>query len=211
MKKLILTIGLVAATGSLAFAQGTIGFNNNAGSRISIGITGTAASTWTALPIGPGGQSNYVFGVFYGTGSSTSLSFLQTVAVNSTSAAGVMATSADNKTAINVLALPGTNPGQTDVWLKIAGWSSAFGPAGWGEARNAALVGNGYYGETPVINCLALGPTAGPGNSLWLTATGTDPAKFHGGFTMFSNIPEPGTLTLAGLGLAAMLIFRRRK
>lgn len=213
MKKLLLTIGLVAATGSLAFAQGTIGFNNNAGSRISTGVAGSAASTWVALPIGAGAVSNFVFGVFYGMGQSTSLSFLATAGVNSTSGAGVIANFSDNKTAINVLALPGTTPGEADVWLKIAGWSSAFGPSGWENAKNASLLGDGkaFYGETIVINCLPLGPTAGPGNSLWLTATGTDPQKFHGGFGLLTTVPEPSMMALAGLGIASMLIFRRRK
>jgi len=210
MKKLLLIIGLVAAS-TLAYSQGTIGFSNNAGSRISTGIAGNPSASWVALPMTVGA---YNFGVFYGIGQSTSLTFLATAGVNSTSSAGVIANSSDNKSPIGTLGLPGTSAGETDVWLKIAGWTASFG-TDWSAAKTASVSGSGnaYFGETIVINTLALGPSAGPGNALWLTATGTDPAKFHGGFALLTTaaIPEPSTMALAGMGIASLLIFRRRK
>ena len=108
------------------------------------------------------------------------------------------------------LVVPGSTVGQLDAWISIAGWSASYG-SDWVAAKAGAASGSGYFGQTIAINVGALGPTTGPGIAFWSTAAQTSPNLQHGGIALFSAVPEPGTMTLAGLGLASLLIFRRRK
>ena len=217
MKKLLITAAATLVTVA-AFAQGTVYFSNGAFNKISSGAAGSAAGTWAAIP-GTAGLINY--GLFYGTGATqpAALTFLGSISgVNSTANPGVIASAAG--TPVTALGIPGTTPGQTTVWVQIAGWSASFG-TDWAAAQAAAATTQGdYFGESKVINVApglagGLGPPTGPGAAIWQTATGTDPSKLAGGFAIFSGggavTPEPSTMALAGLGMAAMLIFRRRK
>lgn len=195
MKKLIAALVLVAA-GSLAYGQGTVQFSNGAFTKISTDITGSLAPTSTV----PGAWS---FGLFYGIGQSTSLTLLTTqFGVNSTVTTGVIASPADGKTALTLVPLPGTSGNEADVWLQFAGWSGSFG-TDWQGAKTG-----GYFGETPVTLGPALGATAGPGAVIWQLASGTNPNNLK---AFVITVPEPATMALTGLGVAAMLIFRRRK
>jgi len=88
--------------------------------------------------------------------------------------------------------IDGTAAGQV-VKMYVVGWASADGVGGLGSSiavgwSNPFLMTLGSSG-TPGPNL----PTAG------MTAFGVSP------------VPEPSTFALAGLGAAAMLIFRRRK
>lgn len=210
MKKLFLIAGLVAA-GSLAYGQGTVAFSNNGFYRISTGEAGSASSTWVQATTTP---NTYNFGLFYGIGGSSSLTLLTSqLGVNSTANGGVIASSIDGVSALGVVGIPGTVANQSDVWLQVKGWSASFG-TDWSAAQTAALTTPGaYFGQTAIVNALPLGAAVtGPGTAIWQLASQTSPNKFAGGFTMFTAvIPEPGTMALTGLGVAAMLIFRRRK
>jgi hypothetical protein len=213
MKKLLITTAATLVTVA-AFAQGTVFFSNGGFQKISSGAAGSAASTWTAVPA----TANLLnFGLFYGTGATApaTLTFLGSVSgVNSTVTAGVITGLTGNP--VNALPIPGTTPGQANVWVQIAGWSASFG-TDWAAAQAAAATTAGdYFGDSKVINVAAgLGPTTGPGAAIWQLASGTDPTKIAGGFAVFTGggavTPEPSTMALAGLGMAAMLIFRRRK
>jgi len=212
MKKLLITTAATLVTVGV-FAQGTVWFSNNGFQKISSGVTGSAASTWTVVPA----TANLLnFGLFYGTGATQpgSLTFLGSVSgVNSASSAGLIVNTSG--TAVNALQVPGTTPGQANVWVQLAGWTSSFG-TDWAAAQAAAAAGgNNYFGTSRIVNVApaanGLGPATGPGAIIWQTAAGTDPTKIAGGFAVFTNVPEPSTMALAGLGMAAMLIFRRRK
>jgi hypothetical protein len=210
MKKLLITTAATFVTVAV-FAQGTVFFSNNAFEKISSGVKGSAASTWTVVPA----AANLLnFGLFYGTGATApgTLTFLGSVSgVNSSSGtAGLIVNTSGGQ--ITALQIPGTTPNQANVWVQVAGWTASFG-TDWAAARTAADIGNNnYFGTSPVVNVVTgLGPSTGPGALIWQTAAGTDPAKIAGGFAVFTNVPEPSTMALAGLGMAAMLIFRRRK
>lgn len=206
MKKLLLTIGLVTA-GSLAYGQGTVAFSNNAFNRVSTQTVGVPASLTSASTV----LGTFSYGLFYGIGESTSLSLLTSqFGVNSTSTAGVISSPADSKTALNLVGITGTAGAQANVYLQFAGWSASYG-SDWAAAKAGANIGNGYFGTTPIILAPPLGDPAGPGAVIWGLSTATSPNVFHGGFTLFTNVPEPSTMALSGLGVAAMLIFRRRK
>ena len=216
MKKLLITTAATLVSVAV-FAQGTVYFSNNAFQKISSGTVGSAASTWTVVPA----TANLLnFGLFYATGATQpqpgALTFLGSVSgVNSATSAGLIVNTSG--ASITALGIPTTSPGQANVWVAIAGWSGSFG-TDWAAAKASALTTTGnYFGQSPVINVApnagGLGPTTGPGAIIWQTASGTDPTKIAGGFGVFTAgiVPEPSTMALAGLGMAAMLIFRRRK
>jgi len=207
MKKLMVTIALVAAV-SLAYGQGTVQFSNGAFYKISTETTGNSASLAPAADT----AGLFSYGLFYGIGESTSLTLLTSqFGVNSTVNTGLIASPADNATPLNVVGIPGTTGGEADVYLQVAGWSASYG-SNWQAAETGAPNGNGYFGETPVILGPALGAAvSGPGAVIWQLSSGSNPNLFHA-FTMFTGIiPEPSTMALAGLGIASLLIFRRRK
>jgi uncharacterized membrane protein (DUF485 family) len=215
MKKLLISSAATLFTVA-ALAQGTVIFSNSALYKNSLGDLGSAASTWIAVPA-VAGSINY--GLFYGIGQSTSLTFLSsTLGVNSTLTPGVIASSADGTSSLNLVQIPGTSSlgGDANVWFQVKGWSASFG-TDWAAAQVAAQTTHGdYFGQTAIVNAQPLGPQTGPPTPLWQSATGISPNKFAGGFAMFSFnggavTPEPSTMALAGLGMAAMLIFRRRK
>jgi hypothetical protein len=212
MRKTFVTM-LIMGSVVAAFAQGTVYFSNGAFQKISSGSYGSPQS-WTVVPTTPG-LINY--GLFYGIGASqpTTLTFLSSiVGVNSTSVAGVIGSPIAGTPPITILGIPGTFPGETDTWIRIAGWSASFG-TDWAAAQAASWTTVGdYFGQTGIINVAptagGLGSPVGPGAIIWQTATGTDPHKFAGGFTLFT-VPEPSTLALFSLGVTAVLNFRRRK
>jgi len=209
MKKLLLTIAATLVTIGV-FAQGTITFNNGSFNKISTGIQGSASSTWTVAPTT---LQTFRYGLFYGIGQSTSLTWLtESYGVNSTSVAGIIANPVNNSGTLTGFQIPGTSPNETDVWIQIVGYNSSFG-TDWAAAKAAANDNSGtkFFGQTTVVNALALGPATGPGATVWQLATGTNPRQFAGGFAMFTTIPEPTSMALVGMGAAALLIFRRRK
>lgn len=91
-----------------------------------------------------------------------------------------------------VVPLDGTAPGQLIELYAIA-WDSASGIGGVG---NTALLGwsNPFF--------ITLGSSQAPGSSL----AGAGMQAFG-----LQVVPEPATFALAGLGAAALLIFRRRR
>jgi hypothetical protein len=93
------------------------------------------------------------------------------------------------------LGIAGTNPGDT-ISMYVIGWAASFG-----ANPNAAALGSGALGWSNPINEV-LGSSGSPGV-----------AMNNAGMTGFvvNPVPEPATFALAGIGAAAMLIFRRRK
>ena len=88
----------------------------------------------------------------------------------------------------------GSSADQT-VQLYVIGWDKSYGVDPLAAAAAYAPVGY----SSPIQ--FTLGSTALPGGSLGLA-----------GISSFGvGIPEPSTLALAGLGAAALLIFRRRR
>src|ERR1039458_9137201 len=209
MRKIFVTM-LLLGSAFAAFAQGTVFFSNNAFQKICFGCPCLPPSTWTVVPA----TANLInFGLFYGTGATqpANLTFLGSVSgVNSATTAGLIVSPSGNS--ITALGIPGTLPGETDVWIQIAGWSASFG-TDWAAAQAAAMTTYGdYFGQTTIINVAptagGLGPSTGPGAIIWQTAAGTDPNKFTGiGPLLLITSPEPSTTALFGLGVAAVLFF----
>jgi hypothetical protein len=193
MKKLAVILCLSAlSTG--AFAQGLINFFNSATTLVS---SGASAGTATAISGAPG---SFYFELL-----------TSPVGANTFTAASVLGTNQ----AVAGRFLGGANI-QVSGWapgtardFKVAGWSSDLGSA-FNSAWLTAAPTSGSFG----ISSLGTGQAGG------FNGTGTLPnLNIFGGATGIQNgfnlvtvgVPEPTSMALAGLGAAALLIFRRRK
>lgn len=208
MKKLA-TLLCVGALSFGAFAQGTVNFLNGSYALIS---TNTATGSGPLVNV----AGNFYFGLF--TASSTvttaSLANLLTPAWTFTGAyATNIAAAGRISGGANVATTTGWTPGNTNSFL-VAGWNTAMGHD-WSTVSAALQAGtapaNGLFGMSLVSFGMAGGGTAGiPSFSLWATGPGLQGNSLTSGFALLP-IPEPTTIALAGLGAAALLIFRRRK
>jgi len=184
MKKLLLTLALAAVT-TFTYAQGTIQFANNAGTRFLIngiraGLAGAPAIT----------AGQFTFGVYAGlTENGLSSQPLGALGTN-TATAGLISSLPDG----NVHAIPGFAAANT-VFVQIRGWETRFGS--WEAGQQ------GLHGQT-AVRAVVLGPGSGPGTVVW---SSTDLTKFQA----IDLVPEPSAIALAVLGLGSLLLFRRRK
>jgi hypothetical protein len=187
MKKLIVSSVLVAGLcASLsAYAQGTIQFDTTGGGYIYVG-PGTAEADKLAVDLG-GAELWFGATKLAGFSASTTPNM-----VMSTSDFGVFTA---NGGASYVLA--GVTAGTTASGLNVRFWMGAYGD--W----DAAVAAGDRRAESgPFSN-----PTGGGGSPPGAPATLTGMPALH---LNASVIPEPSTLVLAGLGAAALLMYRRR-
>jgi hypothetical protein len=188
MKKLAALLCLGAlATG--AFAQGTVTFNNNPATLMSATIGGNTAAT------AAGAAGSYYYGLLTSlTGAAGSFTFSGVYGTNNAAAGRFTGGTAT---------LASIAPG-TAFSFEVAGWSASLGATF--DPNWLTTAPNGLFGLSGVGTATAGGgtPPAPPG--IIFGATG-----LTSGFNMTSPVPEPTSMALAGLGAAALLIFRRRK
>jgi hypothetical protein len=211
MKKLlgIVAISVLAAS---AFAQGTVVFQN---------ITGTVQQ-WTSatdpalISVAKGGGFVELLAAPSGTALASSLVSVTAggAAVNYSSLEGFLAANpgwAAVSGAITGLGNPVAgyfSGGTVTIGNIAAGASAEYTVIGWtGSAAtfDAALAASGtFFGQSPMFTTGTGDPTATPpGTATSLKTTFT-------GMVLAPVVPEPATFALAGLGLAALLVFRRR-
>ena len=87
---------------------------------------------------------------------------------------------------------------QLRLWEKTAANFTSF------EASKAA--GTAYYAMTPVFTM-----NPGPSSANSIVASGSPSFSTWAAGSIIAVVPEPASASLVGLGLASLLIFRRRK
>jgi hypothetical protein len=198
MKKYLSMLAVVAVAAS-AFAQGTVNFSNN-------GSTLVVDATKANAPI-PANQGFVQFLWAPAGTAATDLSLGQTLTQWLTANPGWNAIASSIK-AIGPVAgrflggtvtVPTATPGAA-IQGAVASWGGNF------ANFDAAVSGGGSTGISTEFAVTTGNPTTTPpGTAAVITGAGQ-----FGGLTV-NAVPEPSTLALAGLGAAALLIFRRRK
>jgi len=194
MKKLAAILCLSALTTG-AFAQGLVTFLNTPTTLSSVTINGSTAAT-------SGAAGSYYYGLLISSAATGPFTFSGLYATN-LAAAGRF-------NGGNGIQCPGWAAGAT-MSYEVAVWSASLGQS-W---QNGWLTGSfggaqGYFGLSSVATGVSggAGSPATPSYNLFGGATG-----ISSGFTATPTTvtPEPTSMALAGLGAAALLIFRRRK
>lgn len=212
MKKLVLA-SLALSCAVSVFAQGQVYFGNTVSGSVRApiygmkpgdatfsqkgnGTTGLPSGTtdWTGYPVLSGGS--YVAALMSASGANAADSALAFATTTSTfrtgTAVGFFVGSA--------ITLPNVATGDTAT-LQVFAWDNTSGTlatptAAW-AAWQAGTIAGGVSGKFNLANIG--GGTVTPPNMVGLQS-----------FNLYM-VPEPTTMALAGLGAAALLIFRRRK
>ena len=207
MKKLlgILAISALAAS---AFAQGTISIQNTATELIQQ-WTAEGNSTLMSVPAGqghvqffaaPAGSSLTPLGSLGALGFSTSYTTLAGfLAANSSwNAYAINTTVAAGRIVGNTVTVTPLTPGASIDYITI-GWTGAF------TTLDQAIAGGAMIGESPMLVSTTGNPTVTPAVTPSLMN-----ATYTGIVLAPQVVPEPTSFALAGLGLAALVAFRRR-
>jgi hypothetical protein len=201
MKKLAAILCLSALTTG-AFAQGLVTFLNNSSTLSSATVNGTSAATSGA----PGAYFYALLLAPAGTTDPKAFSF---------PAGGLYATNISAAGRFNGganLAAAGWAAGAS-MSYEVAIWSASLGhdwQAGWLQGNFGTA--SGVFGLSAIATGISggAGSPASPAYNLFGGATGIS-TGFNASPTGGAPIPEPTSMALAGLGAAALLIFRRRK
>lgn len=215
MKKIIASLSLVAMTSMVAFGQGQIAFANGGTSLISTNATSIGGGVGATAPLG---TSTFYYALFYSTSATTLAGMTQLgpdVAHNNATGLATNTATAGRMTggtgSLNAPALTGI-AGGTAVNFILVGWSSNLGST-YAVASQATTTSDGFTGFYGVsgLGTLTVGGGGGPVAIPTLMGTTAGLSQITG-FTLNAiAVPEPGTMALAALGGASLLLFRRKK
>jgi hypothetical protein len=200
MKKTLLTLALVA-TAAAAFAQGKVGFVNDANRVFQFGsvLPTDAALAGQSIPANGTGLSDGLSALLYAGTSAGSLTLQTSIPLEGSNLpqAGRMAT---KQVLLN--GVPGAAVQQFQIVVVSTAANrptTIAGGAGVGEFAGALYFGtSGLFTFTPGTSVTY--PVIYAGNTTWAAQP-----------LIVNAVPEPSSMALAGLGAASLLIFRRRK
>ncbi len=193
MKKLIVSSLATAVVSLAAYGQGTVSMLNiNTAAGVNAPVYDGLTTTIKLA------GANYQAGLFAGT-TSTSLTYIGNATPFLTAGgAGYF----NGGTTV----LTGHAPGST-VWLQVVAWDATLKGtttgATWANALADDPAGSkDVWGMSKPFSVVPADPNSSP--------PGT-PTPLVGLTSFTLSVPEPSTFALAGLGMAAMLVLRRRK
>lgn len=223
MKKILLITSVIALAAVTGYSQGLVSINLGGGALVSTnsasnvsgkaygsGATGFYYELLVSSNTGQSATANQL------NGSASNLALWTDSGVSGTS--GATGLNAGKITSGTSVAAAGTTaPGATydnEFSYIIVGWSGNYGTT-WSQVSALlaqGLAAGGYFGTTAVSFNVAGGGNAGlPAVNLWGNQTGTTGYGTSQGLVLAQVTPEPGTIALAGLGIASLFALRRKK
>jgi hypothetical protein len=220
MKKLLLTTLIAGALAGSAFAQGTVSLQASSAGHGLIQYQ-TAGGTTNAFPTGSpatiGTYGNLDVAVYYASANtadpitSSTASLLPTGSTGWTESANVLHQIAPTagSTPLTTFTLT-SDAGADSQEVMVLAWTGTY--ADWNSALQASSSLYAWTGRFGIGGLDWSNGTGAPNGTppvapVALTYSAT--AGFDG--LVLESIPEPTSFALAGLGLATLLIFRRRK
>jgi len=190
MKKLILTsltaVAMMAAAVS-SNAQGTVNFSSSAGGSCLVSNTTTGATSKIA-------SGTYAFGLYVGATAGT-ISSTPVLQITNSGFAGIISGSTFTVNG-------GLSTGSTYFFV-VKGWTAAAGSTF--ESAQTSLLAGTAVGVSAVGQFTAGGGSTPAGNLFGTSGTTVATP------ILLTPVPEPSTMVLGGLGIAALAFFRRRK
>jgi hypothetical protein len=218
MKKILVIASSLALAGLSAQAQGLFNFNNSVSATTHMSTNSVAGGAATGQTLGAG---SYYYALFLSSSATTVANVGSGATAPTASAVGAYVFSDVNWTlagyATNSATLgrvagnaagvaPNGFAGASSAQFVVLGWSANLGST-IAQVQSALTAGTfGYIGESQVSGATTLGDGG-------LTPTPSVFSAIGGGFTLGATpaVPEPGTMALAALGGASLLLFRRKK
>jgi len=203
MKKLAILFAMTVVGLGTALSQGTIDFHNPNSFPVTVkDAAGTVTTIGSATsPLGP---ASVRVGLFIGaSGAPFSAMTMVGLATNSPAGTPLFVGTFNGGTSYSV---PGHANGES-VSFAFAAWSISTGALTYDAAATAP---QGYISFTPVVgNGYTLRGGAVLPDPTWGTPTVAQPWLVNG--LQLTAVPEPSTIALGLLGVAALLLRRRSK
>jgi len=226
MKKLLTLTALLGAT-ALSFGQGSVNFGNGVSAITHVSTNATLGGAASGGGKIAGSVGSYYFALFVADSTVTSAGTAGIYgALDPTLTPGWVQVANTYGTNTGVVGRFNGNPDSNDVIIAgratgssasfiVVGWSSSVAGADWAAAKTwidlAQASGTaptlGWTGASAVATSVQLGGGLTPIGTIFGSAAG----QVAGPLLQVQNVPEPTSFALAGLGAAALLIFRRRK
>jgi hypothetical protein len=199
MKKLLLTIAAVTVSVATMYGQGRVAFNNiTSGNLVTIGPLAAAGQGAVGANIG----QTYSAQLLWAAGTFNDINLFLAAGPQSSSPVAFFGATGGGPTSDGAGLFDGGTVAMNGVagtyTMLVRAWYNGSGTPTTYATYAAALGASANTGQSALFSMNVTAPPAGVNPTL-------SPA-----FTV-GVVPEPSTFVLAGLGIASLLLFRRRK